>query len=61
MIVRHPTEIDDPDWYPLMENGYHGGCIGPFVECSPEEKRRRIGFDIKRGKLVPMTPDWLLL
>ena len=60
MIVRNPCEIDDPEWYPLLESGYHGGCIGPEVECEVKPSRRRIGFRMP-DKPEPMTPDWLLL
>lgn len=62
MIVRNPGEIDDIDWYPLMENAYHGGCVSPVCESPPEDKpRRRIGFKMKDGPLLPLGPDWLLL
>ena len=65
MIVRHPSELDaeDPDWYPLRENGYHGGCIGSEVERYPDDKPRRpIGFRMpERETEPPATPDWLLI
>ena len=59
MIVRAPTEIDDPDWYPLMEHGYHSGCISPEMERSPEDKpRRRIGFHFEEPEPEPVDPSW---
>ena len=62
MIVRHPDDIDDPSWYPLLENSYHGGSVSPMCEAPPEDKnRRRIGFKMKDGPLEPLGPDWLLI
>ncbi len=60
MIVRNPSDIDDPEWYPLLESGYHGGCVSSEVERVPDDKPRRpIGF--RKQTPEPTDPSWMLL
>ncbi len=62
MIYRHPTEIDDPEWYPLLEDRYHGGNVSGVQDIAPEDKpRRKIGFVMPEKEPEAPSPDWMLL
>lgn len=61
MFVRNPGEVDDAEWYPLLESGYHSGSVGPLVDAAPDDSRRKIGFFIPEKEQPLPDPSWLLI